>query len=58
MPIKDAANERELFAMRYRPLAYLSAFVRALVGAPEGARVPQGTNHTGLRFSARHPLSQ
>jgi hypothetical protein len=33
------------------PLCYLSA-----CGAPRGARVPQGTNHNGLRFSARHPL--
>ena len=27
----------------------------AAAGAPRGARVPQGTNHAGLRFSARHP---
>ena len=25
------------------------------IGAPEGARVPQGTSHRILRFSARQP---
>jgi hypothetical protein len=27
------------------------------IGAPEGTRVPQGTSHRILRFSARHPPS-
>ena len=27
------------------------------IGAPRGARVPQGTSHKDLRFSARHPPS-
>ena len=30
----------------------------AATGAPRGARVPQGTSHRILRFSARHPLSR
>jgi hypothetical protein len=45
------------FLTRYRPLAYLSASIAYVARRKAPAAVPQGIADTiGLRFSARHPL--